>query len=154
AMPDFIDSFQGVAAERIGAELEKILLSDHPRYGIEILRRTGYLAVFLPELLEGLGLRQNRWHRYDVYHHTLRALDAAPPDLVVRLAVLLHDIDKPRTVAPSAKAPGENTFYGHEVSGAERAKEICRRLRFSGRVAEEVALLVREHQFIYTEEWK
>lgn len=154
AMPDFIDAFQGVAAERIGAELEKILLSEHPRYGIEILRRTGYLAVFLPELLEGLGLRQNRWHRYDVYHHTLRALDAAPPDLVVRLAVLLHDIDKPRTVAPSAKAPGENTFYGHEVSGAERAKEICRRLRFSGRVAEEVALLVREHQFIYTEEWK
>lgn len=154
AMPRFVERFRGVAAERIGAELEKILVSPHPRYGIEILRRTGYLSVFLPELLEGLGLRQNRWHRYDVYHHVLRALDAAAPDLVVRLAVLLHDIDKPRTVAPSAKRPGENTFYGHEVSGAARAKEICRRLRFSGRIAEEVGLLVREHQFAYTEEWK
>lgn len=154
AMPTHVDAFRGVAAERIGAELGKILIAPHPRYGLEILRRSGHLEVFLPELLEGLGLRQNRWHRYDVYHHVLRALDAATPDLVVRLAVLLHDIDKPRTAAPSAKAPGETTFYGHEVSGAARAKRICRRLRFSNRIAGEVERLVREHQFVYSEEWK
>lgn len=153
AMPGIVEAFRGVAPERIGAELGKILVSPHPRYGLEILRRTGYLEVFLPELLEGLGLRQNRWHRYDVYHHVLNAVDAAPPDLVVRLAVLLHDIDKPKTVAPSTKAPGEFTFYGHEVSGATRAKRICQRLRFSKRIASEVELLVREHQFIYTDEW-
>lgn len=154
AMSAFVEEFRNrVAPERVGAELAKLLVSPHPRYGIEILRRSGHLEVFLPELLGGLGLRQNRWHRYDVYHHVLRALDAAAPDLVVRLAVLLHDIDKPTTVAPSTKWPGENTFYGHEVSGARRAKAICQRLRFSGRIADEVQLLVREHQFVYTEEW-
>lgn len=153
AMPETLEAFCGVAAERVGAELGKLLVSPHPRYGLEILRRSGHLALFLPELLEGLGLRQNRWHRYDVYHHVLRAVDAAPPDLVVRLAVLLHDVDKPRTAAPSAKAPGENTFFGHEVSGAKRARAICERLRFSKRIAAEVELLVREHQFVYTEEW-
>mgnify|MGYP001013307916 CR=1 FL=1 len=154
AMPAFVDEFRRrVAPERIGQEMGKLLVSPHPRYGLEILRRTGYLASILPELLEGLGLRQNRWHRYDVYHHVLRALNAAPPDLVVRLAVLLHDVDKPRSAAPSPRHPGENTFYGHEVSGAKRAREICLRLRFSKRIADEVELLVREHQFVYTEEW-
>nr|PZM93662.1 MAG: hypothetical protein DIU72_02265 [Pseudomonadota bacterium] len=154
AMPAFVNEFERrVAPERIGQEMAKLLVSPHPRYGMEILRRTGYLAVILPELLEGLGLRQNRWHRYDVYHHVLRALDAAPPDLVVRLAVLLHDVDKPRTVAPSTRHPGENTFFGHEVSGAKRARAICLRLRFARKVADEVERLVREHQFVYTEEW-
>lgn len=153
AMARHVEAFRQVAQERIGAELAKILIAPHPRYGLEVLRRSGHLEVFLPELLEGLGMRQNRWHRYDVYHHVLRALQAAAPDLVVRLAVLLHDIDKPRTVAPSDKRPGEFTFYGHEVSGAERAYAICRRLRFSQKIAQEVQLLVREHQFLYTDEW-
>jgi putative nucleotidyltransferase with HDIG domain len=153
AMGRHVPAFRRVAQERIGAELGKILISAHPRYGLEILRRSGHLEVFLPELLEGLGMRQNRWHRYDVYHHVLRAVQAAAPELVVRLAVLLHDIDKPRTVAPSEKRQGEFTFYGHEVSGAERAYAICRRLRFSQKIAQEVQLLVREHQFLYTDEW-
>jgi putative nucleotidyltransferase with HDIG domain len=98
-------------------------------------------------------MRQNRWHRYDVYHHVLRSVDAAPPRLAVRLAALLHDIDKPRTAAPSLKAPGETTFYNHEVSGAGRAKEILQRLRFPGRLCDEVTLLVREHQFVYADDW-
>ena len=143
----------GVAVERIQHELSRILLSDHPRYGIELLRRTGLLREVLPELLEGLGMRQNRFHRYDVYHHVLRALDAAPGELTIRLATLLHDIDKPRTAAPSEKSPGDLTFHNHEFSGAERAKEICLRLRFPNRVCEEVQHLVREHQFVYTDEW-
>lgn len=154
AMPNHVDAFRGVATERIGAELGKLLVGKAPRHGLEVLRRAGYLEVFLPELLEGLGLRQNRWHRWDVYHHVLRSVDAARPDLVVRLAVLLHDIDKPRTAAPSARREGENTFYGHELGGARRARQICKRLRFSAKIASEVELLVREHQFVYSEAWK
>lgn len=153
AIPHFLDRFERVAVERIRHEMQKILLGDRPRYGIELLRRTGLLQRILPELLEGLGMRQNRWHRYDVYHHVLRTVDAAPPRLTVRLAALLHDIDKPRTAAPSPKAPGENTFYNHEVSGADRAREIMLRLRFSGRICDEATLLVREHQFVYADDW-
>jgi len=153
AIPPFLPRFAAVAVERVRNELEKMLVGPHPRYGIELMRRTGLLAHVVPELLEGFGMRQNRWHRYDVYHHALRSLDAAPPRLAVRLAALLHDVDKPRCAAPSPKEPGAHTFYNHEVSGAERAKEILLRLRFPTRLAEEVALLVREHQFVYTDDW-
>lgn len=153
AIRPFFDRFARVAVERIRSELSKILVGDHPRYGIELLRRTGLLRGVVPELLEGFGLRQNRWHRYDVYHHVLRAVDAAPPVLVVRLATLLHDIDKPRSAAPSAKGEGDLSFHGHELSGADRAKEICERLRYPTKVCEEVALLVREHQFVYSDAW-
>ncbi|HWV39263.1 MAG TPA: HD domain-containing protein [Vulgatibacter sp.] len=153
AIPRHLEAFRDVAVERIQGELSKILVSAHPRYGIELLRGTGLLRVILPELLEGLGMRQNRWHRYDVYHHVLHAVQAARPDLVVRLATLLHDVSKPATAAPSDKAPGEFTFYSHEVDGARRAREIGERLRFPAKVIDEVALLVREHQFVYTDEW-
>lgn len=153
AIPRHLDAFQGVAVERIQAELCKILVSAHPRYGIELLRGTGLLRLILPELLEGLGMRQNRWHRYDVYHHVLHAVQASKPTLAVRLATLLHDVDKPFTAAPSPKAEGERTFYNHEVSGARRAKAICERLRFPSKVTDEVSLLVREHQFVYSDEW-
>ncbi|HEY0840713.1 MAG TPA: HD domain-containing protein, partial [Vulgatibacter sp.] len=153
AIPAHLEAFAGVAVERIQQELSKILVSAHPRYGIELLRRTGLLRLILPELLEGLGMRQNRWHRYDVYHHVLHAVQASRPSLPVRLATLLHDIDKPVTAAPSAKAEGETTFYNHELSGAARTKAICERLRFPSRLTDQVALLVREHQFVYSDEW-
>lgn len=153
AIPPLLDRFAGVAVERVQHELSKILVGGRPRYGIELLRRTGLLQHVIPDLLEGLGMRQNRWHRYDVYHHVLRSVDAAPPVLGVRLAALLHDIDKPRTAAPSAKAEGEHTFYNHEVCGASHAKAILERLRYPGRICDEVALLVREHQFVYADDW-
>jgi tRNA nucleotidyltransferase/poly(A) polymerase len=155
AIPRALPTFRKVAIERVQAELSKLLVGPCPRYGIDLLRRTGILALVLPELLEGFGLRQNRWHRYDVYHHVLRAVDAAEPaTLEIRLATLLHDVDKPRTAVPSPKGDDwERSFYAHEVSGAERAKEICHRLRYPLKVAERVALLVREHQFVYSDSW-
>jgi putative nucleotidyltransferase with HDIG domain len=153
AIPSFVQRFRGVAVERVQSELSKLLCGPYARHGIDLLRKTGLLEAIVPELIEGVGLRQNRWHRYDVYHHVLRSVEAARADLVVRLAALLHDIDKPRTAAPSRRDPAENSFYGHELSGASRAKEILERLRYPQRVCAEVALLVREHQFAYSEEW-
>lgn len=150
AIPGALQTFRKVAAERIGAELGKLLTGARPRYGLELMRRTGLLAEVLPELLAGHGMRQNRWHRYDVYHHVLRVTDAATPSIVVRLAALLHDIDKPLTARPKEGGePGEHTFFDHERSGAARAKELCLRLRFPTKVAADVEVLVREHQVVY-----
>lgn len=152
AIPRAIPTFRKVAVERIQIELTKLVVGPRPRYGVELLRRTGILREILPELLEGFGMRQNRWHRYDVYHHVLRALDASVPEPAVRLAVLLHDIDKPRTAAPRGE-DGDLSFFDHERTGAERAREILLRLRYAVKLADRVALLVREHQFVYTPEW-
>jgi len=102
----------------------------------------------VPELLESVSFAQNRYHRWDVWRHTLRCVDAAPPDLVVRLAALLHDVAKPRSAAPKEGAPGENTFYDHEKLGARLATDILQRLKFPRRETERVALLVAEHNCI------
>src|SRR5229473_2387702 len=133
--------------------LSKLLVrGDPPSRGLRLLRRTGLLARIVPELLEGVGFEQNQYHAYDVFRHTLRAVDFAPPDLTVRLAALLHDVGKPRSAQPPGPR-GEHTFYEHEFLGEEMAREILLRLRYPNREAERVALLVREHNWYYLPEW-
>jgi tRNA nucleotidyltransferase (CCA-adding enzyme) len=159
AISQAIDVFQKVSAERVRDELVKILSSSKPSVGLELMRTTGLLATVMPELLEGVGLHQNRFHSHDVWHHTIAAVDATPihatggPPWIVRLAALLHDVAKPRTAAPRADSPAENTFYRHEHLGAEMTEEICRRLKFSTREREHVVNLVRNHMFWYSREW-
>lgn len=135
-----------VAVERVRAELERVLLSGRPAWGLELMRRAGQLAVFLPELLEGVGCRQNQYHRYDVWSHSLLTCQNAPPNLVLRLAGLLHDVAKPRCV--SADERGRH-FYNHEVGGAEMAAVVLRRLRFDRRTVERVSHLVRYHMDLH-----
>lgn len=140
-----------VARERVRDELMKLLAAPRPSVGIELLRETGLLELLVPELLEGVGMEQNRWHAYDVYEHSLRSLDAAPADRpLVRLAALLHDVGKPRT---RVVVNGEGTFHRHEQVGEELTDRILERLRFSGSERETVARLVREHLFHYTPDW-
>jgi tRNA nucleotidyltransferase (CCA-adding enzyme) len=159
AIPQAIDVFKKVSAERMRDELAKILSARQPSIGLELMRTTGLLAEVIPELLEGVGLHQNRFHNHDVWHHTLAAVDATPlgstggPDWIVRMGSLLHDVAKPRTAAPKADAPGENSFYRHEHVGADMADEICRRLKLSTREREHVVNLVRNHMFWYSAEW-
>ncbi|MDI3281519.1 MAG: hypothetical protein QJR13_09135, partial [Bacillota bacterium] len=86
-----------VAVERIQQELAKLLVSEDPRRGMRLLRATGLLALLLPELLAGYGVRQNRFHAYSIYTHCLLALQHAPPRLDLRLAALFHDAGKSRT---------------------------------------------------------
>ena len=136
-----------VSGERIGEEFAKLMSARAPSIGIEILRGTGILAQLWPELLEGLGVDQNDWHAYDVYHHNLATLDAAPPgDLTLRLAALLHDIGKPRTAAPRDDGRG-NTFYQHEHVGAEMVQAMLARLRLPNETVETVVHLVRQHMY-------
>jgi len=141
AMRAAADRVATVAPERVADELTKLLtLSEKPSTGFELLRDTGALVHVMPELLEGWQVEQNQYHAYTVYYHSLRALDAAPPDLVLRLAGLLHDVGKPRT----KEGPH---FYGHQQVGEQMAREMLGRLRFSGEVIDRVARLIANHMY-------
>jgi len=161
AIPQAIDVFKKVSAERVRDELVKILSSETPSIGLELMRTTGLLKEVIPELLEGVGMHQNRFHSHDVWHHTLAAVDATPlaPEtpagspFIVRLASLMHDVAKPRTAAPKPDSPTENSFYRHEHVGADLADQILRRLKFSTKEREHVVNLVRNHMFWYSAEW-
>jgi tRNA nucleotidyltransferase (CCA-adding enzyme) len=111
-----------------------------PSVGVEILRTTGVLAHVWPEILEGVNVDQNEWHAYDVYRHNLETLDAAPADLTLRLAAILHDVGKPRT------KDGPH-FYQHEHVGADMATTMLERYRFPNDVVANVEHLVRQHMY-------
>ena len=140
-----------VAAERVRDELSRLVLAEHVRRGFAVLERTGLLGDLLPELAEGVGVYQNRYHAYDVYHHGIATLENAPRDKPrVRWAALLHDIGKPRT---RVVRDGEGTFYNHQMVGADMADEMLRRLRFGNAERETIVHLIREHMFDYRAEW-
>jgi len=140
-----------LAAERVRAELEKLVLAPKPSVGLEILREADLLSLWLPELQACRGVPQNRHHAYDVYFHSLYSCDAAPAARpVVRWAALLHDIGKPAT---RVERRGEGTFYHDEAVGAELARGLLERLRFPARFTDRVVHLVREHMFDYRPGW-
>ena len=154
AIPQALDVFAKVAAERVRDELLKLLLrGDPPSRGLRLLYSTGLLRLIIPELIESVSFVQNRYHAYDVWRHTLRCVDFSDRDLVVRLAALLHDVAKPRCAQPKEGAPGEHTFYDHEKVGAAMTEEILARLKLPGREIDRVALLVREHNWHYVPQW-
>ncbi|HEY1428196.1 MAG TPA: HD domain-containing protein [Candidatus Tumulicola sp.] len=131
-----------ISPERIADELTKLLVkAPRPSIGFQLLRQTGVLAEFWPELVEGYGVEQNEWHAYDVWHHAMATVDATPPgDLTLRLAALLHDVGKPRT----KEGPH---FYRHESVGSEMAIAMLSRLRFSNETIDDVAQLVAQHMY-------
>lgn len=143
AVGDLADSIAKVSAERIQTELVKLLLSDHPdelRTACEL----GLTAVFLPELDRMMVTAQNNKHHcYSVGEHTLHTLREVPPDKVLRLTMLLHDVAKPVCISTDEK--GQNHFHGHPGRGAEMAREILRRLKFDNHTTDGVCRLIRYH---------
>lgn len=140
-----------LSVERTADELRKMLESPRPGLAVRLLDECGLLEAVLPELAACKGVGQGGWHIADVFGHTLLALEAAPADLTVRLAALLHDIGKPPTAAP------DGSFRGHDALGAEMAEAALIRLRFSKAEAARVGRLVRLHMRpVYYEpgEWK
>lgn len=128
-----------ISAERIRDEfMQMILKSPKPSVGLELMRVTGLLKLYIPELLEGYKMEHNKFHVHDVYQHFLDTVDIAPAE--IRLAALFHDIGKPRS------KEGEH-FYGHDRVGAEMTKEILQRLKFPKKQIEETVNLVRWHMF-------
>ncbi|HEY8921943.1 MAG TPA: HD domain-containing protein [Candidatus Limnocylindria bacterium] len=138
-----------VSVERITDELCKMLESERPKLALELLDSGGLLEVVLPEVTACKGVEQGGYHTHDVFGHTLLAVGLAPPDLVVRLAALLHDVGKPVTATP------DGAFTGHEEVGAGIARGALERLRFPQREIDAVTTLVRLHlrPVYYRSEW-
>jgi tRNA nucleotidyltransferase (CCA-adding enzyme) len=152
AIEPTLDTYRKVAAERVRDEWMKTMKARSPSRAFEVMRRTGILAVTCPELLEGVGMEQNRWHAFDVWRHGMECVDACVGDPVLRIAALLHDVGKPKTRAWSDKT-GDYTFYDHDRVGAEIAEPIAARLRFSNDERARIVSLVRHHLFHYSDEW-
>jgi len=141
AIPYVLDMVDNLSAERVRDEFLKILYdSPKPSVGLKLLNETGILKVWIPELLEGVGVEQPQFHVYDVFTHALRTVDEA--DDSVKLAALFHDVAKPR------KKLGSH-FYGHDVLGEKMTVEIMKRLRFSNKEINRVSKLVRWHMFYF-----
>jgi len=152
AMSETLDVVRNVSRERIRDEFLKILETEKPSVGIEYLRETGLLELFLPELSECYNVSQNRYHIYDVYYRSIYSCDAAPREHpMIRLSALLHDVGKIPTRQPGED--GDFTFYNHEVIGAKMVKKIMKRLKFSNDQIETVNNLILNHMFHYTDEW-
>ena len=158
AMRGMTERISIISAERIRDELSKLLLTDRPRPGIDLLVSTGLAAKVLPEL-PALRLERDEHHRHkDVYQHSLTVLEQAidledrlpeRPDLIIRLAALLHDIGKPAT--RRFEPGGKVSFHHHDVVGAKLVRKRLAALRFSGEeikaVSELVALHLRFHGY-------
>ncbi|MFA6458847.1 MAG: HD domain-containing protein [Candidatus Paceibacterota bacterium] len=138
-----------VSIERIRDEFTKIILSEQPKSGIELMQSAGLLFHVTPELEKAIGVGQNQAHAYDVWEHLLRSLQCAADkdwSLEIRLAALFHDISKPKTKGLSRET-GIITFYGHEMAGSRETRKILERMRFSREIIEIVVKLVRWHMF-------
>ena len=162
----------GVAAERVFAELKRVVAGRRPVAGLELMEELGLVAVVLPELGALRGVEQNVFHHRDVHGHTLEVLEAVArleagaPELGehaeavrallaepladeltrgggMRFAALLHDAAKPAT--RGLRPDGRVTFVGHDAEGAELARTVLRRLRASQRLADYVATLTLHH---------
>lgn len=140
-----------ISAERIRDEFVKLIMSENPRAGLTLLVETGLAEYVLPEIPK-LKLEIDEHHHHkDVYEHTLKVLEQAialedrlgGPNLVIRLAALLHDIGKPKT--RELIEGGGVSFHHHEVVGARMAKERLKTLRFSNDVISDVSSLVFLH---------
>ncbi len=155
AMRQLAPRLSVVSAERIRDELSKLLLAPRPHdpvRGIELMVDTGVADIVLPEVPR-LRLETDEHMRHkDVYQHSLTVLEQSVgleerygllPDLVVRLAALLHDIGKPRT--RSLLADGRVAFHHHEVVGAAMARSRLRALRFPSAVVADVTTLIALH---------
>jgi poly(A) polymerase len=136
-----------VSAERIRDELSRLLLVERPSRGFELMVQTGLADHFLPEL-PALQLEQDPVHRHkDVLRHTIAVVERCEPDLVLRLAALLHDIGKPATRSYSEEGV---QFHHHEVVGARMAEERLRALRYPNDVVADVVALIRLHLRFHT----
>ena len=154
AMTDRAARIEIVSPERVRGELEKLVLGAYPRKGLTLLVDTGLADHVLPELPAlRLEIDEHQQHK-DVYEHTLQVLERAialedrlgGPDLVLRLAALLHDIGKPATRRFEDGPHGKKvTFHHHEVKGAHLAKRRLKALTFGKDVVDAVFLLTELH---------
>jgi putative nucleotidyltransferase with HDIG domain len=159
AVTDNAKGLEGVASERIFAELKRVVSADEVLRGLAMMDEHGLTDVVLPELNALKGIEQSHFHHLDVHDHTLAVLDEVTklddPLLAepfsdeltrgeaMRWAALLHDAAKPQT--RGFLPGGRVTFLGHDTAGAELAKAVLGRLRSSAKLREYVAALILHH---------
>ncbi|HEX4728520.1 MAG TPA: CCA tRNA nucleotidyltransferase [Jatrophihabitans sp.] len=161
AMVELAPEIGRITAERVQAELSKLLAGDYPRRGLELLVDSGLAEVVLPELPALRMAADEHGQHKDVYAHTLQVLDQAieleradpdgpQPDLVLRWAALLHDIGKPETRRFVGSGGSKQvTFHHHEVVGARLTRLRLKALRFGKDQIEDIARLVFLHLRFY-----
>ena len=143
AIKELASTLSKVSAERIREEAVKLLVSDHPEF-FRLFYESGLTSVFMPEFDEMMHTGQNHpHHKYGVGDHTLVALQNIRADRLLRLAILFHDIAKPRVLKTDAK--GITHFYGHPAVSEKMACEIMRRLKFDNATISTVSKLVLYH---------
>lgn len=138
-------TLERISAERIQAELVKLMVSPNPDY-LQIAYDNGVTKVILPEFDRAMETKQHHPHHcYSVGGHILRSLRLVEPDKALRLAMLFHDIGKPEVLTVDEK--GLTHFHGHAAIGAEMTRGILRRLKFDNDTIHRVCKLVRYHDY-------
>ena len=139
-----------VSAERVGAEMTRMLEADPPSTAFRILADTGVLEHSVPELYAQIGVPQDKVTGDDLWGHCLATVDGAaavdPENQKLRLAGLLHDIGKPPTFA-------DGHFIGHDEEGAALARALLTRFAIQRDTVEHVSALIRHHMFSYEQKW-
>jgi poly(A) polymerase len=136
-----------VSAERMRDELSKLLVGGEAARGLDLMVSTGLAELVVPEL-PALAMEQDPVHRHkDVLRHTFAVVEGVPPQVVARLAALMHDVGKPAT---RAFGPEGVSFHHHEVVGARMAEKRLRELRYPAAVIEDVSALVALHLRFHT----
>lgn len=164
AIPGLLERVAGLSVERVRAELNRLLVSRYPAFGLKAFVNFGLADVgcsiqengcrrqilILPELRHLVGAAQNpAFHAYDVWRHTLHTVTAVPPDLLLRWAALLHDVAKAVPGIRAVSPDGRITDYGHDQAGAKYAGAILTRLKFSPKFTARVKWLISRHMQFY-----
>jgi len=154
AIKIYARQIERVSINKIRNDFTRILLSGKPSRFLRMMYDSGLMHYVLPELSMCRGVTQNKkYHKYDVFDHCLVACDNTPPDIVLRLAALFHDIGKPQTRDIKTKDGIKRiTFYNHEVVSSKIAKRVLKRLRFGKEITLAVSDLVYGHMYNYEEE--
>lgn len=147
-IPHMVELLETIPLENVRDHLNKVVLSKKPSKSFKLMHRLGILRFVLPELERCIGVKQDRrYHKYDVFTHSVYACDNAELDLNIRLAALLHDIGKPDT----RKFIGDRvTFHKHESVGASLTKIAMTRLKYDNATILAVGKLVQLHMYHYT----
>ena len=142
-----VDRIEIVSAERITAELKKIVGAEKPSSGLELLQIVGLMKIILPEISKMVGLEQSpEWHHKDIFYHTLLVVDnlaKLTENLDLRLTGLFHDIGKPKTRKYDKKSGW--TFHGHDVVGSRMITGLSQRMKLSNRTKEYMKKLTLLH---------
>jgi len=142
AMVDNKGLLSNISVERIAAELNKFIVGENA--DVLIMNHQAIFTEIIPDLTPTIQFEQNTpYHCYDVFTHTIQSVKNAPPNVTIKLTMLLHDIGKPSCYTEDEN--GDGHFYGHAAVSAETAEQVLKRLRYDNDTIDTVKNLVLHH---------